>query len=506
MGKRNIGIVLSYAETIFNMVCGLFLSVFLLRHLGDLEYGLYQTVAAFVAYLVMLEFGVGTVMARNIALCRSSGDELKKKKNIATLWYTAVFLSMIILIIAAVFCANIGNIYRHTMQPEQVIYAQKIFSFMAIYMVVSFFTNTLNGLLLGMEQYVFAKAMSIVRILLRTGLLVAVITLLPYAIYIAVIDLCLSVCVFCCTFLYCKHQYKIELKLRFFDKSILASSFPLCAALLLQTVINQANSSVGKIIVGIGLSLEGVALYSVAQYIQSMLSAVATIPLSMYMPQVAKDVSAGLKGKELTKTLVQPCRLVVIVSGTLLFGFVAVGRQFIEICYGPTKLPAWGYVLVAALPSFVNMTSGVVVNVLDVINKRLVRSLILVATMVLNICLTVFLLPRYAVLAPFIGVAVSVLLGNILVMNFYYWKVLRLDMLWLYKQAYQGLLVYQLLSSAVAFCAASAIENIYLSFVFGGGLYVLLLGGLIWCFGLGQDEKKRVKDKLVKVFKKGEKG
>lgn len=57
--SRGVGISISYINTALNMICGLFLSSFLLRHLGDNEYGLYQTVAAFATYLVLLEFGAG---------------------------------------------------------------------------------------------------------------------------------------------------------------------------------------------------------------------------------------------------------------------------------------------------------------------------------------------------------------------------------------------------------------------------------------------------------------
>ncbi len=70
MKKRNVGIVLSYAYTFLNMVIGLFMSSFMLRQLGDVEYGLYQTVSSFATYLVLLEFGTGSVMSRNVVVAK----------------------------------------------------------------------------------------------------------------------------------------------------------------------------------------------------------------------------------------------------------------------------------------------------------------------------------------------------------------------------------------------------------------------------------------------------
>ena len=87
MQKRSVGIAISYMDKVINMVCGLFLSSFLLRSLGDTEYGIYKSISSFVNYLVLLEFGTGTVMARNISLCKGKGASQEEiDKNVSTIW------------------------------------------------------------------------------------------------------------------------------------------------------------------------------------------------------------------------------------------------------------------------------------------------------------------------------------------------------------------------------------------------------------------------------------
>ena len=77
--RRNVGILFSYVSVIVTMISGLVLSSFLLKTLGNTEYGLYQTISSFANYLVLFEFGTGTVMTRNISLCMSSSDDLNRK-------------------------------------------------------------------------------------------------------------------------------------------------------------------------------------------------------------------------------------------------------------------------------------------------------------------------------------------------------------------------------------------------------------------------------------------
>ena len=98
MHTRGKGIIISYVKVAANMACGVILSSALLRMLGDTEYGIYQTVAAFANYLVLLDFGVGTVMIRNISMCRGrQAGEDEVQRNISTTWTLTCLLSLLLL-------------------------------------------------------------------------------------------------------------------------------------------------------------------------------------------------------------------------------------------------------------------------------------------------------------------------------------------------------------------------------------------------------------------------
>lgn len=70
MNRRGKGIAISYIYTILNTVIGFFMSAFVLRMLGKTDYGVYQTMTSFLTYLTLFEFGTGTIMTRNISLCK----------------------------------------------------------------------------------------------------------------------------------------------------------------------------------------------------------------------------------------------------------------------------------------------------------------------------------------------------------------------------------------------------------------------------------------------------
>ena len=94
MNRRGKGIAISYIYTILNTVIGFFMSAFILRMLGKTDYGVYQTMTSFLTYLTLFEFGTGTIMTRNISLCKKDGTENDDiRKNISTVWTTTCILS-----------------------------------------------------------------------------------------------------------------------------------------------------------------------------------------------------------------------------------------------------------------------------------------------------------------------------------------------------------------------------------------------------------------------------
>lgn len=495
--SRQNGTILSYANTFVNMITGVFLSSFLIRMLGNTEYGIYQTISSFANYLVLLEFGTGTVMTRNLSVCRakSVGKE-EINKNVSTIWVITIILSIVIFFVSVIFYVNIHNIYSESMTDAQISYAEKMFLVLTVYLIASFYIQTLNGIVLAFEKYTFSSRVSLIRIVVRMMLLVALINIIKYSIVIAYVDMLLSIIIALYTLSFCRKGLGVEFNFRKFDKSIFYSSVGLSVAIFLQVIINQSNNNVDKFIIGIKMSPEDVSLYSVGMYIYSIFSSLTTIPISLYAPEVTRNIATGVRGKDLTKTLIPSCRLITLIGGSVLFGFIAIGRQFIEILYGFEYLDAWYVAIVIMIPMFINMSNGVLINVLDALNKRIVRSLILLITTVLNIIMTIIFINYYGIVGAAIATAIASLLGQVIVMNIYYKKSIKIDIFYMLKEAYRGILPFQILSMLISFYLSTVISNIYLSFLIGGVVYCLISFGGYYLFGTDINEKRWLKNLL----------
>lgn len=215
MNKRQKGVLLSYANSIINMIVGLVLSTVLLRLLGDTEYGVYQTIASFANYLVLLEFGTGTVMTRNIAMARSknfSKDTIDS--NTSTIWTVTNILSFLILIVSIVFYFLIDIIYCNSMNQQQISHAKNIFLPIVAYLLLSFYSQTLNGVILANEHYSYASIINILRTIIRATTLILMLSYIKNAIVIAFTDAILTGIIVIVTYIYCKHNFNICLSFK----------------------------------------------------------------------------------------------------------------------------------------------------------------------------------------------------------------------------------------------------------------------------------------------------
>ena len=499
MHTRSKGIIISYLKIAANMVCGVVLSSALLRMLGDTEYGIYQTVAAFANYLILLEFGVGTVMIRNISMCRGRrAGEVEIQRNINTTWTLTGLLSLLLLVVSVLFYYLIPWIYSKSLSPEQIRHGQYIFVFIIGYLFLNFLMHTVNAVIFAFEDYTYGSLQSIFRTLVRAVLLLVLLLWYKNAVVIAVVDLALSVVCLCGSWLYCRRKLKVKIRFGKCDLSILRASVPLAIAVFLQGIVSQANNNVDKVLIGVMLSPESVSLYSVALYIYSVFSSLVNVASSMYIPAVTQKVGQGVKGKELAQYLITPCRLTALTGGLVLFGFAALGGQFVEILYGQNYLVAWPLAVILMSPAYIDTVVGVLVNVLDAMNKRMARSVVLILTTALNILLTVLCLNRWGVYGAAAATAVCTLVGPVLIMNLYYKKVVQIPILWLFRQAFRGILIYLVLGCAVALCVGSLIENIYVSFLVSGIVFVGVVLGGYFLFGMNPEEKQMIEKFLRK--------
>lgn len=497
--SRKAGLFLSYGYFVINTIISIFMSSFVLRMIGKTDYGVYQSVTAFVTYLTLLEFGTGRIISRNISLLKKDGtDDDDVKKNISTVLVLNCALTVVILCCAVVFWLFLDIIYQRSMSSDQLKMAKILFLFPIGSLIVTFFQQMLNGILIGFENYTYEKILSFVKLIFRTSVVIAAL-MIKKSIYLYVaIDLGINVIALLITFIYIISRIKVSFSLFYFDKTIFKLITPLCLAMLLQSVVSTMNGTLDKFLISIMMTPEDVTVYSIAMTIFSMYSTIGCLPVNIFLPQVATNMKNGAEGLELTKTLVQPVRLNVLITGIIGFGFALVGRQFVTILYGSDYMDAWLFAIIIIIPTFFNTANDIILNVLDVLRKRHIRSLILMITTALNLVLTILGIKYIGMLGAALATSIATIL-QVIILNIYYYKKIKIHVMYLFREGFKGILLPLSISFACSLPLFFLIDNVYVSFVICGFAYIVIFGILFCLFGRNEYEKKYI-DKIMNKF------
>ena len=102
--SRKKGVILSYLGLIIDILSSIIYVPFLLRSLGQAEYGIYSLTTTISSYLLLLDLGIGNALVRYMAKYRVNKEDENQSKfyGLSIIFYTAIFL--IAVIVGVILC------------------------------------------------------------------------------------------------------------------------------------------------------------------------------------------------------------------------------------------------------------------------------------------------------------------------------------------------------------------------------------------------------------------
>ena len=507
MGKKFVGIGLSYLLIVVDISVGIFFVPFLLKALKSEEYGLYKLMVSTASYLSVLDFGIGGTITRYVVKFRTENKRREEENLLGMGFLIYGGLSLLVVIIAVAISALIPIMYNGSISAEQFTYAQTMFLVICANTAVNLFNHAYNGLLLAYEKYSFQKITNIVKVLLRVLLIIVIFLKVKMGIFIAIVDLVLSISLLVVNMIYSKYRLKCRIKLHNWDTVLLKEVLIFTLAILAQSVINQFNSNVDNIVLGIfSTTTAAVAMYSIALQLFNMYSSLSTAVSYIYLPSVSKAVFKGEDDDAITERVVAPSRIQLVVLLLALSGFLLFGNDFITLWVGKSYKDAYLITSILFISATLELSQNSITSVLKAKNILHGKTLILGISTLVNIILTVVLVPPLGPVGAAIGTAFSMVFGYGLALNIYYKKKAKLNMKLYYKKTYKGILLAAAVSSVIGigiWWLVSLINcNIYLTFAIEGIAYVCVYATIMLLIGLNKQEKEMVKSFMDRILKR----
>ena len=494
MGNNQVkwGVILSYLTIILNTLYGLIITPYLISTLGDAEYGVYKTIASFAATLTIMDMGLGSTMMRYVAKYQASGQEDKIPNFAAMTLAQAAVMGGAIIVVSGGLYFTIRPTYAATFTEIQIQKAQLLFVLLIINMVIHLFQNVLNGIITGSNQFVFGKGLGVIRLLLRTVLLVALLQVFNNSSVIVLIDIGLSVAFITADAIYIKKKLNVRIKLTKFEKSVFLESGKYSLLMFLSAIETQINSNLDNVLIG---SIRGpgfVAVYSMGLLIFGMFQNLSVGVSGVMLPTITNAVERGTKD-ELHRLIIRSGRLQFALMGAALVGFVCIGKDFLLLWLGEGFSDVYIITLLLICASVLELCVNTCISVLRAKNKMGFYITASTAGTIANAITTYFAVKYWSYLGAAVCTAVTFFIARVVVMGVYYVKRHGIPILSIYKGIFDRIWLCLLLAGAGLWLFSRFCSGSLWSFVAGIAVFAVIYGVSMLFYGLSKEEKKLIR-------------
>lgn len=436
--SRKKGVVFSYVLMIIEALSSILFTPYLIRCLGESEYGIYGLVASVTAYLYLLDLGVGNAIVRYMAKYRFDGDKKSEKNLMAT---TIVFYSVVaalVLIVGFVLNFFLPNIFGTGLSEQELELAGKMLQVTVITAAVSLFFSPVAKTIIAYEKFVLSRIIDIVKICVRVGLCCIVLILGGKGLAVVSINLAVTLGAGIFSMLYTFIKLKVTPRFKGINFGFIKEIWGYTFFIMLQMVATQINSMVDHILIGAFVSASStiLAIYTAATQITQYFQSFGTAVNGVLMPGVVRMVENNASVEEIQKEMIKISRLIFMFLGIVFVGFALFGKSFMRLWAGQGYQDGYYAALIIMFPMLFSLSQSIGTQILWALNKHKIQAVLKICLAVLNIILTYLLMQWNPIIGAATGTGIALLLGDVVVMNVVFRKDIGISM-WQY---YVGML------------------------------------------------------------------
>lgn len=491
MSEIRRGALLSYATILVVNLSGLLLTPFIIRSLGNAEYGLYLLIGSLAAYLGVLDFGLNNAVTRYVAQCAAKSDREQEARFLGAALVVNVLAAAAIIGLGAIFYANIDAWFSGSLNAGQRDQARIMLLLLIASVVLTVTSGMFTAICAGHERFTFPKIVNLVRYLVRIVLVFAILIAGGGAVFLVALDAALALVVLVINALYAIRSIGARVDLKSLNPKLVFSVLTFSTWVFLYAVIGQVQWQGGQIIIGASIGVEAVAIYGVGIMFGGYYAAFSTAITNLFLPRATYMTVAGVGQDKYSAEMVRIGRMALLVLLLIIGGFALYGREFLLLWAGPEYGAAWLVAMVIMLAYTVPLIQTFAHQLLEAKGLIAFKAKVYLVALPLGVLLGYLLLGALGVAGMAMGMAAGWLAATI-IMNVYYRGALGIDVPAFFVEVSRGIV------PAFAACLAfGALLNL-LSIEGWSGLLIRIAAFtalyllLMYRFGVNGSERRQV--------------
>jgi O-antigen/teichoic acid export membrane protein len=492
------GIYLSYVSLFITNITNLILTPFIIKSLGQSDYGLYMLIGAFVGYIAILDFGLGDTTTRYIAKYRAERDKKGEESFIFTTFIIYILISLVVLIVGIILFFNLEIIFGESLSIREFEIAKTMFVILVFNLALTLPLNLFKGIISGYERFTFPRILTITRTVLRAIFIVIFLTVGYNAVAIVLIDATMNIALMLIYILFVYLKLNVKIQFHVIKMKTLKEILSYSSLIFISVIVDQIYWRIGHLVLGVVASTNEVAIFAIGIVLGQYFITFSTAISGVFLPRITKMIVKKASGEDLTNILIKTGRLQFLVLGLVLGLFILFGHKFVLLWAGQGYSTSWIVALLVMIPLIIVLTQTIGISILQAKNLHGFRAIAYLFISIINTMISIYMSRRYGAVGAAMGTTLSLVLGNIIVMNLYYHYKVKINIQRFYNEIF-GLILSLIGSLGIGSLLLIFSNTSWLVLILQCVLFCLIYFVIMWVFGMNNFEKLLLKRELFKL-------
>jgi O-antigen/teichoic acid export membrane protein len=408
-GLRVLGMVLT-------VVVGFLLMPFLVHHLGDRIYGYWALIGAILGYYGILDFGIVTAVEWHVAKAIGEKDATAANRAISTSFFVFAALGGVVLLVAAVLA---GFAHHFIAVATDAALFRKVILITGLGFAVGFPGRAFLGALSAHLRWDLISITNQMALLMRAGLIVAVIEVGRGLIAVATVSVITDVLVFL-TFYFAlrRIQQEFRLSLKLASLPTLKSLLPYSLFTFIIKMNDQLRLYIDPVVVTAFVGIGAVTHYAIGQRLSLAFRDSMIALLGMLAPWFGRLFGTRDFGA-IRKVLEFGTRISVSVATAITCLLLVYGRQFIAAWMGKGYLDSYWVLFFLVSAAFFEVAQFPSMSYLYGVSRHRFLAYLTLIEAALNVALSLYLVRVIGIAGVALGTTIPCLLLRLFVQPVY---------------------------------------------------------------------------------------
>lgn len=427
VNQLKAGVVISYINLFASSIIPLIYTPIMLRILGQSEYGLYSLSNSVISYLTLLTLGFGSTIVRYLSKYRAEGKRKEEEQIFGFFLLLYCILAIVVLICAFFIANNVEFIFKQGLSNAEISKMHKLVLIMSISTAISFPISVFSSVISSHEKFIFIKSLNLISTVAAP--VANLITLYAgfASVGMAFAGMIINLALLPVEVWYCLKKIGIRPRFARLPAMFIKELFTFSVYIFIGTIVDMLFWSTDKVILGMLTSSAVVAVYNVGGTFNNMVMQLSTSISGVLIPRINGIVSEKSSAERLTELFIRVGRVQYLIIALIIAGFTVYGREFLYLWIGDAYRDSYWIAILTMFPLCIPLIQNIGLNILIAQNKHQFRAIVYLAIAVLNVITTYLVVPYLGAIGAALCSCISYLLGQGLIINIYYYKVIKID-------------------------------------------------------------------------------